>query len=677
MPKKIIYLFILFFCIFNIQKSLAFCESPFLFSYAKVNTANFSAENIENYNYQASTTCNIENFGFYKGDIILKFELLDVNLLTELLSINNPHIDEIQVYNKTNNNTYKLTYQTGDLMNFGQRLNKDFLIPLEGKSTFFIRITNYGAPLFLSFSFLNKEHLTTKYSTVNFYHGLFYGILSLTILFNLYLWIKKRSCIHYSLFLTFIFLLVFTLEGYSYQLLWPNSPYLQQIMVPVCVLLVGFFMIRFFQFYFKTQKHIPKINKLLNKLSTILPLVLLFFLFPQKEMDLAKYILINGICIIFLILFILSFKKLFYTLNNELWLTSVSLFIFFACVIIQILSNFNLIPYSSFVRHSIEFGTFVQIVLLTFAITIRFKKFKQSKIEQLVRANRFKQQENLKLVQKVKDRKKEIFEQSKILEHQNSSIIQSITYSYNVQSALLPLDEELDNYFKKHFLIYQPKDIVSGDFYWVKNINIYENGIKNNYTLAAVGDCTGHGIPGALISVLAINTLNQAVRLAENKTTEDLLNFLNEEINSIFNSNISDENIRDGLDIAICAINNTTNKLFYSTAKSQILHLRNGKLNRLKTSNNPIGIQEIAPEFNRGVLHLEKNDIIYLLSDGFADQFGGPYGKKFKSNTLKNKLIHIHKLEMDKQKSELQETLKNWKGNQEQTDDVTILGIGF
>ncbi|SFT87830.1 Serine phosphatase RsbU, regulator of sigma subunit [Lishizhenia tianjinensis] len=651
------------------------CNPPYAMAYTKLDLEIFDKNELENYSYTSSSSCKVESFGFYKGDIVLKFDLLDPQLITTFLSLDNPLLDSIEVYYKNSRNQMQMFYVTGDLMHFGKRLNKDFLLPLKGQQEFYVRIINYGTPLYLPMSYVNEEELITKNSSLNFYNGLLYGIIILSILFNLYLWVKNRSSIHYSLYLSAFFLLVFTLQGYSYQLLWPNSPYLQQVAIPVVVILINIYLTRFYQFFYSTQKNLPSLNRIFNKINTFLPIGLLLCLIPSLEIEFYKYLFINLLSLALFVLYVVGFVKIWKQLNNELWLISISLSAFFVSAIIYIGTNFQLFPYTTITHHSLELGALVQIFLLTFAISIRFKKFRQFKIEQLIRTNRFKQHENLKLSQKVEDRKKEISLQSKVFEEHNSNILKSITYSYNVQKALLPERQEMENNFREHFLYYQPKDIVSGDFYWAKNINVYENGEKNNYTLAAVGDCTGHGIPGALISVLAINTLNQAIRLSENKTTEDLLNFLNKEINTIFNSNIDGENIRDGLDIALIAINNSTKVLHYSTAKSQILHLRQGKLTRLKTSNNPIGIQDTTPFFSKGELQLETNDQLYLLTDGYADQFGGPYGKKYKINMLKSQLESIGNLDMDVQKSTLEDGLNNWKGKLEQTDDITLLGI--
>lgn len=657
------------------NKAQAFCEAPFEISYSLLDKDDFSTEKLNQLHYVSSSPCKIEGFGAYKGDVIFRITKTDPSFHKDFLVIENPLLDHIELYTQQYSGDFQLNFQTGDLYKFGKRLNQYFLIPLPDEETFYVRITNYGNNLYLPLEFADKKELIYNTSYNDFFNGLLYGILILSALFNTYLWMRKNSSIHYSIYLLALFVLIFTMEGYAYQLVWPNSPYIQRIAVPVCVVIICFSMTRFFQFFYSTQKYLPKFNRFLNYLLAILPAVLAFNFLPSPELDWIKMVISNSMVLFFIGISLPAIIHLYKTLSNELLLITFSLLAFFICVLIDLMASLNFINYTPFIVHITELGTFIQVLLLTLAISFRFKNMRQFKVEQLIKTNRFKQQENLKLMQQIEDRKSEIFEQSTQLEEHNQSILNSISYSYNVQRTLLPEPEKIKPYFNDCFLIYEPKDIVSGDFYWVKKVKIYEDQIQHNFTLIAVGDCTGHGIPGALISVLAINTLNQAVRLVENKNTEDILNFLNAEINSIFNSNVDAEGIRDGLDIALCALNHETKELHYSTANSQILHLRNENIQRLKTSASPIGIHEEKQSFNQDILQLEDGDIIYLLSDGYADQFGGTQGKKYKINALKKSLLEISREGMIIQKSILETRLKNWKGNLEQTDDITVVGI--
>lgn len=605
-------LLFVFICCGIANNANAQCEFPLEISYSLIAKDDFTPEKLNQLHFMPTTPCTIEGFGAYKGDLIFRITKTDPTFHKDFLVLENPLLDNIELYTPQYNGDFQLNFQTGDHYKFGNRLNQHFLIPIPQQETFYIRITNYGNNLYLPLAFANKKELIYHNSYYDFFNGLLYGILILSALFNTYLWIRRNSSIHYSIYLIALFILIFTMEGYSYQLVWPNSPYIQRIAVPVCVVIICYSMTRFFQFFYSTQKHLPKFNRFLNYLLAILPAVLVFNLLPSPELDLIKMIISNSMVLFFIVISLPAIIHLYKSLNSEMLLITFSLLAFFICVLIDLMASTNVIEYTKFIVHITELGAFIQVLLLTLAISFRFKNMRQFKVEQLIKTNRFKQQENLKLMQQIEDRKAEINEQSSQLEEHNKSILSSISYSYNVQRALLPEPEKIKHYFKDCFLIYEPKDIVSGDFYWVRKLKLYENQIQHNFTLIAVGDCTGHGIPGALISVLAINTLNQAVRLVENKNTEDILNFLNAEINSIFNSNVDAEGIRDGLDISLCALNHETNELHYSTANSQILHLRNGKIERLKTSSSPIGIHEEKQSFNQAILQLEKDDVIYL-----------------------------------------------------------------
>lgn len=542
---------------------------------------------------------------------------------------------------------------------------------------FYVRITNYGYALPLPLKFVYKEDVLKVSSQNVFENGILYGIIILSIIFNTYLWVRNNSSIYYSLYLVALLFLLISIDGYAYQIIWPNSTYIQSINVPLLIAALCFTATRFFQDFFQTKKYAARTDSILNKLVYLLLPLCILSIIPSKELDLIKSVASNSIAFLFVIASIPALISLSKSMNKEKLYMVIAFSIFFTSVGIYILSNFTIIGYYDITDHLIEIGTALEIIFLTIALSVRFRNLRDFKVEQLIHSNRFKQQENLKLQHTIDNRKKDIKLESDKIERQNNKITNSIKYSYDIQRALMLTEHEFKNCFKESFLIYEPKDIVSGDFYWSKTIQTHHNGKKKEFTLIALGDCTGHGIPGALISVLALNTLNQAIRSNENKTTADILNFLNKEINAIFNSNVDGESIRDGLDIAICAIEKNTNVLHYSTAKSHILLSRDGQITKLKTSSSPIGIQEEDPNFYEEKIQLKEGDLLYLLSDGYSDQFGGPYGKKLKINSLKKELLSINQMEMESQGNTLRTKLANWKGNLDQTDDITVIGIKF
>lgn len=263
---------------------------------------------------------------------------------------------------------------------------------------------------------------------------------------------------------------------------------------------------------------------------------------------------------------------------------------------------------------------------------------------------------------------KEIELQRSLLEEKNKDITDSIRYAQRIQEAILPPDDFLKNVLPEHFVLYKPKDIVSGDFYWVEQ--------WGKETLVAAVDCTGHGVPGAFMSIVAANLLNEAV--VEHALTEPaaVLNSVRKGLNKILRKKQDDSNIKDGMDAALICLDKTSMKLQFAGAYNPLWLVRGGQCIEFKADKIPIGVgmDNIKP-FTNHTIELKKDDLIYIFSDGYADQFGGEKGKKFKYNSLKELLLKNAGHPMEKQKELLLSSFENWKGNLEQVDDILVIGI--
>ncbi|MGZ4118970.1 MAG: SpoIIE family protein phosphatase, partial [Bacteroidia bacterium] len=271
------------------------------------------------------------------------------------------------------------------------------------------------------------------------------------------------------------------------------------------------------------------------------------------------------------------------------------------------------------------------------------------------------------LEEQVKERTSEIVEQKKLIEEKNKDITDSINYAKRIQEAILPEQSLLATIFNDSFILFKPKDIVSGDFYWFAE--------HENKKIIAVADCTGHGVPGALMSMIGSNLLNKII-LEDGLTQPDLiLNKLNDEVRIALKQKESTSETRDGMDISLICING--NDLQYAGAHRPLFHISQNNLIEIKADKFPIGgiQQEEKRLFTNHVLTLQKNDALYLSSDGFADQFGGVNGKKLMTKTFKELLIRIQDQKMEDQKEYLNTTIENWRGSREQVDDILVIGI--
>lgn len=270
-----------------------------------------------------------------------------------------------------------------------------------------------------------------------------------------------------------------------------------------------------------------------------------------------------------------------------------------------------------------------------------------------------------KVLRKEDAQKALLKEQKRIIEQKNLSINDSINYALKIQSSLLPSEGSFTSLFEDFFILYQPKDIVSGDFYWMEQIG--------DDIFLAVADCTGHGVPGAMVSVICSNALNRVVKEMQMRNTGKILDHVADVVTEHFSR--GDERMHDGMDIAFCKINLKTMKLEYSGANNPIYIVSNSEFQSLPSSRQPIGEYPDRKNFTSIELQLKTGDQVYLFSDGYADQFGGPAGKKFRTQTFRELIKTASNLSMHEQRDLLEKRFNDWRNDLDQVDDVCVLGI--
>ncbi|MFN3342783.1 MAG: tetratricopeptide repeat protein [Flavobacteriales bacterium] len=256
---------------------------------------------------------------------------------------------------------------------------------------------------------------------------------------------------------------------------------------------------------------------------------------------------------------------------------------------------------------------------------------------------------------------------------QNKEIKDSIRYAKHIQEAILPSDEWFKKLFPDSFVLYKPKDIVSGDFYWIEDCT-------DKLLIAAV-DCTGHGVPGAFMSIVAHNGLTMAVNVNKLTRPAEILDYLTRHVNTILSQNLESATVRDGMDISLCSIDKKTGMVEYAGANNPLIIARKGQqeLFEINADKQPVGNfsgVSIRP-FTHHEVRVEKGDVIYLFSDGYADQFGGEKGKKFKYSRFKSLLKEFSGKSMQEQLHLLNTQFERWRGDLEQLDDVCVVGIQF
>lgn len=281
-----------------------------------------------------------------------------------------------------------------------------------------------------------------------------------------------------------------------------------------------------------------------------------------------------------------------------------------------------------------------------------------------------------------------IMKQKLMVEQAHQEIKDSIVYAKRIQSAILPPAKLVKEYLKESFILYKPKDVVAGDFYWMETINSDElrvmsgenpslNTQDSQLVLFAVADCTGHGVPGAMVSVVCNNALNRSVREHGLTNPGEILNKTREIVIQEFEK--SDEDVKDGMDIALCALlpsrEGVGGVLQYAGANNPLWIIRNGELIETKANKQPIGQFDNPEPYTTHTFELEQGDSIYIFSDGYVDQFGGEKGKKFKATAFRGLLLSIQDKSMEEQKTIINESFETWKGSLEQIDDVCVIGV--
>jgi len=339
-----------------------------------------------------------------------------------------------------------------------------------------------------------------------------------------------------------------------------------------------------------------------------------------------------------------------------------------------------------------EIGVVGEVLIFSLGLGYRMnqnevekRRVKEELILQLEENEKLQLEINTELEGKVKARTAEIMSQQEEIQAQNDEITRansdlleayrhitdSINYARRIQSAILPDVYDFETKLEEFFIFYLPRDVVSGDFYWIKTID--------NYLLILVADCTGHGVPGAFLSLLGISFLNEIATSYGNTTTHIQANVVFDELRAKLKHALHQYNTeigsKDGMDAALCVVNTKTMKMSFAGAHNPLYLVRNGELIEYKGDYMPIGHHLQEKPFTAHMLDILPDDKLYIFSDGFIDQFGGPKDYKYKSKQFKEFLLGIHKLPMHTQQIKLEQEFMNWKGAHKQLDDLLILGF--
>lgn len=300
------------------------------------------------------------------------------------------------------------------------------------------------------------------------------------------------------------------------------------------------------------------------------------------------------------------------------------------------------------------------IVIIVVLVLIQFV--------QKQKANKILKQQN----EEIHYQKRLIEQKSIELAEKNKEVTDSIKYAQRIQQAIFPADDLIKSFLPDSFVLFKPKDIVSGDFYWLQ-----PSFLNNNLFYIAAVDCTGHGVPGAFMSIVGNNLLTETVKVSGKTKPSEILDELNKNLTIHLHQKNENTSIRDGMDISLCAIDRNSNTLSFAGAYNHLYMIRDNELHIFNADKKAIGTwtNENYTGYHQHDISLKKGDVFYIFSDGYADQFGGPKGKKFKASQLRDLFLSIYNQPFEKQKELLNQRFETWRGSLEQVDDILVIGF--
>jgi serine phosphatase RsbU (regulator of sigma subunit) len=427
--------------------------------------------------------------------------------------------------------------------------------------------------------------------------------------------------------------------------------------------------------------------QLLNRLNAISFIVLIFYMIVEIGLNVYVFIpyLIFMLSLV-LVTFGLLYKKYYRTAKNFSVMALAGCIIFFSINTGDSWSEVLFIPLTAMpliiFRHK-KISVFYLIIILLLTVALRFTK---EYFDPLLHLNGdeiglFRAMNLMTGIvityfiiyyfKKANETfENQLLDMNAVVSEKNKAITDSINYARHIQNAILPSQRSFKSNFRDAFILYKPKDIVAGDFYWM-----YANETKIYF---AAADCTGHGVPGAMVSVICANALNRTVKEFGISDTGKVLDKVRDLVIDTFIYEDTDptvNSVKDGMDISLCCLDLKSNELQWSGANNPLWIVRDNRLLEYKPDKQPIGRVDNAKPFKTLTIQLQTNDNLFIFTDGYADQFGGEKGKKFKYSQLKDLVIRLGKEKAEDQSKELDKMLESWKGKLEQVDDILLIGI--
>ena len=598
----------------------------------------------------------------------------------------------------------------GDLYPIEKRdiQHRSLLIPLdfENTCTIFIHCSGNFTKRF-PFNIVRERYFIEKASKDDAVKLLYYGLVFALLLYNLFLFfgIWDKSYLYYVLgFACLAFLGQMFIDGYSGLIFFRNYLRFNNISGFIGNNLFVIFILGFTRSYLNTKRHLPIPHKISYGIGALAGISIILALIAMNSSDMfllasKSAVWVSGLAIIFM-LTVGVWEWVKRVPEARFYMIAWSLFLLGAALFLSMVSG--LLPETIITKNFIILGTASQMTLLSFGLADRFQRSEKERIKAQERAiktlkenERLIADQNKILEEKVKQRTRELEESNAeimeqreeiqaqrdsladktvqledafmVIDAKNKDIMASIDYAKSIQSSILPNITTIKEYLTDVFVIYKPRDVVSGDFYW--------SGKQNGKEVLVAADCTGHGVPGALMSMIGSEILTELVLGSAITDPARILSELHKRVSDTLNQ--TETSNSDGMDLAIIEIDRSAKKMVFAGAKNPIIYFQNGELNIIKGDKAPIGgLLDIydRKSYTNHTIDISLETCFYLFSDGYADQFGGKKERKYSMRALKASLTKIHEMNCKDQMGFLEDELQRWKGDHEQIDDILLIG---
>lgn len=603
--------------------------------------------------------------------------------------------------------------EIGDVFPFDERLinHRKMLFPVTlangADAKFLLRVESDGEVITLPLRLWRPEAFLQRDNVEQSILGTYYGMLIIVFVIYAFFWLglRDRSFLFYILYVAALFFFQYSIDGLAFQYAWPNNTWLGNHAIVITASLAVIGVLAYAQSFLNLKEKLPRINKLFWVLMAIVGIGVILGISSGSVYALSfPWANITSL--------FATLAVLITVLYGRAKKMDISPFFALAFVflvlggVVFILGNTNVIPHSVFTEQAIKFGSGLEVIFLSITMAQKFRDIQQAKEKataqmlDVVRENeRIVKEQNVMLEQKVTERTAELNRQKETLAEINKDLTDSINYAQRIQGAILPGEEFVANLLPYSFVLYLPKDIISGDFYWM--------GQHHDHVLFCAADCTGHGVPGALMSMIGNSLFNEVASDHDVTKPGQILDDVREGVIHAMGQAGGQNARKDGMDAGLCSLNKATGALYFAGANNPMYIVRlsdvplttpdgspvearvqeeeSGTLYEIKGHKQPLGSHsEPLQPYPSHEVQLHKGDRVYLLSDGYADQFGGKSdgvrkagGKKFMYRPLKRLLINSATLPLPDQHKLLHDTHMQWKGDLEQIDDICILGVEY